>query len=512
VTRDGVNFSVTTTIRNIDDAFDGKIDTTPKDLSPADYKLVEVVVGCESCRGFQPIIFSTNVAPKNLETASTNGSLFVKVFDADGHPISGANVHIENHVAIPNITVDDVTDNSGMLQIVDAPPGTEAYQITVSKNGYSTERTYPTGGGSNPFPVKPNATVILQQVTQISFAIDKVSTMNISSVTENCAPVGDVPFHLTGTKLIGTPDVKKFDHSYSTNSSGVFSLSGLEWDTYSVSITDTMNDLLGINPNFPVAIRPNSTENVQFVMAPKDPISFLVSTKDSATGLPLSGVNVELDNGGVTLSKVSGRGFLNQTDWSGGDGQDDIGSYSKFFSDDGFIDFLTIPGEIKLHYLGDGNYSSAGFLVSSTFDTGSPSNFYELSWKPTDQPVETGEESVKFQIATNLDNLTWNFVGPDGTSASYYTLANQNINAVHNGDRYFRYKVFLSTEDPAFSPSVSDVAFTFTSSCVPPGQVRFGGLSAGNYILRATKIGYQDSTDDFYLNSSQSKEIILLPE
>jgi hypothetical protein len=321
-----------------------------------------------------------------------------------------------------------------------------------------------------------------------------------------------VPFHLTGTKLIGTPDVKKFDHSYSTNSSGVFSLSGLEWDTYSVSITDTMNDLLGINPNFPVAIRPNSTENVQFVMAPKDPISFLVSTKDSATGLPLSGVNVELDNGGVTLSKVSGRGFLNQTDWSGGDGQDDIGSYSKFFSDDGFIDFLTIPGEIKLHYLGDGNYSSAGFLVSSTFDTGSPSNFYELSWKPTDQPVETGEESVKFQIATNLDNLTWNFVGPDGTSASYYTLANQNINAVHNGDRYFRYKVFLSTEDPAFSPSVSDVAFTFTSSCVPPGQVRFGGLSAGNYILRATKIGYQDSTDDFYLNSSQSKEIILLPE
>jgi hypothetical protein len=221
---------------------------------------------------------------------------------------------------------------------------------------------------------------------------------------------------------------------------------------------------------------------------------------------------VELDNGGVTLSKVSGRGFLNQTDWSGGDGQDDIGSYSKFFSDDGFIDFLTIPGEIKLHYLGDGNYSSAGFLVSSTFDTGSPSNFYELSWKPTDQPVETGEESVKFQIATNLDNLTWNFVGPDGTSASYYTLANQNINAVHNGDRYFRYKVFLSTEDPAFSPSVSDVAFTFTSSCVPPGQVRFGGLSAGNYILRATKIGYQDSTDDFYLNSSQSKEIILLPE
>jgi type II secretory pathway pseudopilin PulG len=45
VTRDGVNFSVTTTIRNIDDAFDGKIDTTPKDLSPADYKLVEVVVG-----------------------------------------------------------------------------------------------------------------------------------------------------------------------------------------------------------------------------------------------------------------------------------------------------------------------------------------------------------------------------------------------------------------------------------------------------------------------------------
>ena len=145
ISRDGVEFNIEATIRNIDDPFDGTIGGDPNDLSPADYKLVELEISCPSCDNFSPLRFTSHVAPRNLETASTNGALFVRVFDANGQPIQGADVHIENNQAIPPFVINDTTNNKGILQIVDAPPCDEAYEITVSKTGYSEEKTYLTG-------------------------------------------------------------------------------------------------------------------------------------------------------------------------------------------------------------------------------------------------------------------------------------------------------------------------------------------------------------------------------
>ena len=59
--RDGYAFTATTTVRNGDDPFDGTIGGTPNDLSPADYKLVEVEIGCSTCREFAPVTFTTRV-------------------------------------------------------------------------------------------------------------------------------------------------------------------------------------------------------------------------------------------------------------------------------------------------------------------------------------------------------------------------------------------------------------------------------------------------------------------
>ena len=44
VTRDSATFTVTTTVRNIEDPFDGTLGGAPNDTSPADYKLVEVIL------------------------------------------------------------------------------------------------------------------------------------------------------------------------------------------------------------------------------------------------------------------------------------------------------------------------------------------------------------------------------------------------------------------------------------------------------------------------------------
>jgi hypothetical protein len=509
VNRGGIDFTLKTTIRNIDDPFDGVLGGVPNDLSPADYKLAEVEINCALCKNFTPSFFTTTIGPKGLETTSTNGALFVKVFDSAGLPISGASVRVENNSVIPNILIQDITNNSGVLQIVDAPPGNETYQIFVSKNGYSSDQTYPTGGASNPNPVKPNANVSVQQVTQTSFAIDKVSTMNVSTVTQNCSYVPNVPFSISGSKLIGTsPDVKKYSANLTTGGSGVKTVSNLEWDTYDMNVNSGGSyDLIGVNPAFPLNVLPNATHNVQIVLAPVDPISRVVSVVDGATGLPLSGASVRLFNSGIGFDStlITGRGFLRQDDWVGGAGQSDFSMGEDKFFESTDIDYTNFPGEIALLPAGLLN----GSLTSSTFDTGSPSNFYELNWNPKTQPVETGVDSIKFQIATNNDNATWDFKGPDGTASTFYTISDANIHSSNNGNRYLRYKAFLSTTVATSTPTLSDLSFTFTSDCVSPGQVRFSALSSNSYTIEVSKTGYQTETKNINVTGFGVDNIVL---
>jgi hypothetical protein len=510
--RDEVSFVVETTIRNIDDPFDGTIGGDPNDLSPADYKLAELEISCPSCKDFAPLRFATQVGPRDLETASTNGALFVRVFDAVGQPVADADVHIENNQTVPAIVIDDSTDNNGFLQIVDAPPGVEAYEITVSKAGYSTDQTYTTGAPGNPNPTKPHATVALQQLTQISFAIDQASTLDVSSVTDTCAPVPSIDFSLDGAKLIGTgPDVLKYTASHITNGSGRKTITSLEWDTYDIDLSDGSYDLAGSIPLLPIILNPNTVQDLKLVVAPKDPDSILIAVKDASTQLSLSGATVRLERGIYDTTLITDRGFIRQTDWSGGSGQDDFVDSTRYFVSDGNVEVADPTGEFHLRGVFD-EYTPSAYLVSSTFDTGSVSNFHQLLWQPQDQPADTGSDSVRFQIATNNDNATWNFVGPDGTASTYYTLADQNTNAAHNGDRYFRYKAYLQTASTTWTPTISDVSFTFTSSCVPPGQVLFSGLDAGDYTLTVSKTGYQTVVDTVTVASPwQSHEVVLSP-
>lgn len=511
--RDGNSFTVNTTVRNVDDPFDGTIGGTPNDTSPADYKLIELNIDCSNCRNFQTMTVDTRVAPKNLETASTNGALFVKVFDGNGQPVTNAQVHIVNSQITPNIIIDDVTPTSGILQIVDVPPGVNAYQITVTKAGYTTDQTTATSTG-NPNPTKPNATVAVQQVTQVSLTIDKVSTFNISTVTDTCAPVANVPFSIAGAKLIGSsPDVYKYTQNFTTNGSGNKTLSNMEWDTYTIALTGGALYLAGVNPLMPVTLLPNASQDVQFVTTTKPTKLLLVTVKDSGTGLPVSGANVTLSDGGsFSTSLVTGRGYLSQSDWSGGAGQTDFTDPTMYLSSDGNIDTHTPNGEMKLNST-FGIYAPTGVLTSSTFDTGTTSNFNQINWAPTNQPVQTGANNVQFQLATNATNNggeSWSFFGPDGTNATYYSVSNTNIASVHNGDRYFRYKAYFATASTTYTPNIADVSLTFTSSCLPPGQVIFSSLDSGPYTITVDKTGYSQAQVPVTISSAWQQAQVLI--
>ena len=512
ISRDNKLFNVNFFIRNFDDPFDGTFDGIPKDLSPADMKLVELTISCVSCSAeLAPISFTTKVSPKNLETASTNGALVVKVFDASGLPVPSADVNIVNNDIIPNIDLNDETDINGILTLVDAPPSIEGYQITVSKNGYSTERTYPQGGETNPNPVKPNITVVIQQISQISFTIDQASTINFSTLNNQCVSTPDFNFDMVGNKLIGnSPDVFKYSQSLTTNSTGVLTLSDVEWDTYLISGTDSVYDIIGTNPLLSLGINPNVEQDMQIITAPKNGRRLLVVVRDQSTGLPITDAIVTLTNlSGYSSSSTTNEGFLSQTDWSGGGGQEDFVNLTQYLDSDGNIDYNSSPGVLSLVNIFD-NYALSGYLTSSTFDTGGVTNFKQILWSPVVQPAQTGESSVRFQLATNNDNLTWNFIGPDGTSASYYTSSNQNVNGSHNGDRYIRYRVYLSTLDSDFTPTMSDISVTYTSSCIPPGQVTFSALASGTYNIVIDKDGYQSASKDVEIINDWTKEEITI--
>ncbi len=302
--KDNYTFNVVTTIRNVDDPFDGTIGGVPNDNSPADYKLVDLDITCTNCKVFNPLNFTTLVAPRAIESAS-GGALFIRAFDASGVAVSGASVHIVNTQTNPDTIIDEVTDNDGWVKIIGATAGTNAYNISVTKSGYSTDQTYPVDGAAGANPTKPDSTVTTGSVTQVSFAIDRLSNLNVSTVNASCAALPSIGFSLTGTKLIGTPSNLKYTtQNFNTNASGELTIPNLEWDTYSTLLTSSSYNLAGVNATPSFSINPNEDKSVQLIVVPHVNRAILITVKDSA-GNPINGADVRLQKSGFDQTKTT---------------------------------------------------------------------------------------------------------------------------------------------------------------------------------------------------------------
>ena len=493
VTYVGVPFTVKTTVRNIDDPFDGTLSGNPNDTIPSDYKLVEVEVSCASTCSILPVTMTTTVAPKDIEKLTKNGALFINVFDASGSPVSNANVSITNNLVNPIINLNDTTNASGSLNFVDIATSSGGFHIVVTKSGYSSDQTYPITQ-ANPNPTIPDATVNEQELTKISFAIDQLSTVTFKTQNNMCVAMPNIDFKQTGTKLIGTnPDVLKYSVSSQTDVTGQKVVNNLEWDAYNFENLNPTYDITGSNPTMPLAVNPNSAANLTWTLGPAIPKSLLVTVFDEDLNL-VNDVSVRLTGPGVDQIKLTSRSSFSQTDWSG----------VQYTSQAGNINADSPTGQLTLAKI-NGKYATVSQeLISSTFDMGtSNTTFYTISWNPIPQPVQAGADSLKFQIATNNDNATWNFKGPNGNSNTYYTASDTQLHSSHNGNRYLRYKVFMKTDNDQYTPTLEDVTIIFHSSCTPDGQIIFNGLPAGTYDISVSKSGF-DTTDDVGISVSNN--------
>ncbi len=114
----------------------------------------------------------------------------------------------------------------------------------------------------------------------------------------------------------------------------------------------------------------------------------------------------------------------------------------------------------RFSVLADTGYFSNGEYISSTFDAGDLISFNRIFWT---ELINPGITNVEFQIAANIDNSTWNFVGPDGTSATRFTNPDGEtipISAVLG--RYIKYKIYMTTTDNEQTPIVYDVSINYS--------------------------------------------------
>lgn len=314
VRRNGLNYTIKTDIVFIDDPYDG---LAPDDTTPEDYKRVRVEVSWEGIAASRknPIVLITNIsalAAGNLD----GGTLIIQVFDANGNPVPQAQVTILADSISPPVNLTQTTDNNGRIILPGAAECIECYQITVTKSGsginMSTDRTYSTSEVTN--PLKPHASIFSDQVTQLSFVVDQVGGIGITSLDsreEDFTPLGNTIFRLRGNKIIGTDayaqPVYKYDRILNTNDSGNLNLTNMEWDIYHVIMTtETTRDISGTDPLLPLNLTPGGSLDFRFSTSPHSDHSFFITVKDASQNLVASASARIYDDLGFEESKFTG--------------------------------------------------------------------------------------------------------------------------------------------------------------------------------------------------------------
>ena len=183
ITLNGISYTRRTFIQYADDPGDG-LGASDVNGITADYKALRSDVYWRARTGERHITVLSRMSPggSGIEAAVPGGTLTLNVLNATLQPVSNAQIHIVNPGTTPPSQAIDFTtftNTSGMASFIGATT-TGAYQITVTKPGYSSAQTYGvTAQNTNPNPghlfVSPN------QTTTGTFAIDLVSSISVTT-------------------------------------------------------------------------------------------------------------------------------------------------------------------------------------------------------------------------------------------------------------------------------------------------------------------------------------------
>ncbi len=112
-------------------------------------------------------------------------------------------------------------------------------------------------------------------------------------------------------------------------------------------------------------------------------------------------------------------------------------------------------------------FAASGDLISSLKDSnpasGNTPAWTTLSWTAS-TPANT---SLKFQAAaSNSPYGPFNFVGPDGTAATFFTTSGAALSQF-TGKRYLQYRAYLATTNTAVTPALNDATVCYANASGP---------------------------------------------
>lgn len=307
VTRNGVDYSVNSTVKYIIDELDGVAE--PDDSCPYDYKRVQVKVIWGGVFGGEAV-FITDLSPADLneECLETGGILKVGAIDAYGQTIISPLIEVFD--ATTGETVDSATPDNGQHYF----PLTEgSYQVSVSKSSYSSFRTY--GTDEVAIPENSHLEVVEGSTTPITAAIDLLSQLSVDTLTrvqtdegEEIVAVPNVEFSLRGDKLIGwdaeEEPVYKYEENLNSGQAGNIYLSDMEWDDYIFSIAPTTGFILEETDPAPqpIELAPDTILEMDLYVATDYSLS--VNVEDSQTGESVFSAGVTLSQSGLGYSEI----------------------------------------------------------------------------------------------------------------------------------------------------------------------------------------------------------------
>ncbi|MHB8740304.1 MAG: carboxypeptidase regulatory-like domain-containing protein, partial [Coriobacteriia bacterium] len=109
-------------------------------------------------------------------------------------------------------------------------------------------------------------------------------------------------------------------------------------------------------------------------------------------------------------------------------------------------------------------YAAQGTFESRVIDLGSEADVHTVGWTAA---IPEGTE-LKLQIAAlDAPDEAPVYVGPDGTTATYFATSGTKIPIALSGSRYLRYRVVLSTLHPESTPALSSVSFSYDNRGPP---------------------------------------------
>jgi hypothetical protein len=177
-TIDGITYVTSTFIEYVDDPADGT-GTNDTNGITTDYKVGEVTVTYTIYGLTKTVRLVSNFVPQGIETTTNGGTLSIHVVDATGANMGNATVQVVNTSLSPTVNLTTYTDSAGLVTLGGAATSSQ-YQITVSRTGYSSAQTY-ARVSPNMNPTPGYLTVVMNQTTSTTFAIDKLASLALAS-------------------------------------------------------------------------------------------------------------------------------------------------------------------------------------------------------------------------------------------------------------------------------------------------------------------------------------------